>query len=83
MCVLQDLPVPEALHGAVMNAANEVAVSAFLQERTAFLSIPAIVEDTLAAMHDLPAGDLPALLDADARARRFADARVAARAAAA
>ncbi|HEU4814414.1 MAG TPA: 1-deoxy-D-xylulose-5-phosphate reductoisomerase [Xanthomonadaceae bacterium] len=68
---------------AVLNAANEVAVSAFLQRRTAFLSIPAIVEDTLAAMHDLPADDLPALLDADLRARRFADARVAARAAAA
>ena len=68
---------------AVLNAANEVAVSAFLQERTAFLSIPAIVEDTLAAMHDLPADDLPALLEADSRARRFADSRVAARAAAA
>ena len=68
---------------AVLNAANEVAVSAFLQQRTAFLSIPAIVEDTLAEMHDLPADDLPALLDADARARRFAASRVAARAAAA
>ena len=68
---------------AVLNAANEVAVSAFLQQRTAFLSIPAIVEDTLAAMHDLPADDLPALLEADTRARRFADSRVAARAAAA
>ena len=60
---------------AVLNAANEVAVSAFLQRRTAFLSIPAIVEDTLAEMHALPADDLPALLDADARARRFAEAR--------
>ena len=68
---------------AVLNAANEVAVSAFLQGRTAFLSIPAIVEDTLAAMHDLPAGDLAALLDADARARRVARDRVAARPAAA
>src|SRR5690606_26957465 len=66
---------------AVLNAANEVAVSSFLQQRSAFLSIPAIVEDTLAAMHDLPADDLPALMDADARARRFAAARVAARAA--
>src|SRR5690606_11945178 len=66
---------------AVLNAANEVAVSSFLQQGTAFLSIPAIVEDTLAAMHDLPADDLPALMDADARARRFAAARVAARAA--
>ena len=68
---------------AVLNAANEVAVSAFLQQRAAFLSIPAVNEDTLAEMHDLPADDLPALLDADARARRFAASRVAARAAAA
>lgn len=68
---------------AVLNAANEVAVSAFLQQRTAFLSIPAVIEDTLAEMHDLPADDLPSLLDADARARRFAGSRVAARAAAA
>ena len=68
---------------AVLNAANEVAVSAFLQQRAAFLSIPAVIEDTLAEMHDLPADDLPALLDADARARRVAASRVAARAAAA
>src|SRR5690606_21612573 len=35
---------------ATLNAANEVAVSSFLQGRIGFLSIPAVVEDTLAAL---------------------------------
>src|SRR5690606_38940297 len=57
---------------AVLNAANEVAVSAFLQRRVGFLSIPAIVEDTLAALPAIPAVSLDALHDADAAARRHA-----------
>ena len=40
---------------AVLNAANEVAVSAFLQGRIGFLAIPALVEDTLAALPAAPA----------------------------
>ena len=58
----------------VLNAANEVAVSSFLQGRIAFLSIPALVEDTLAALPATPAGSLDALLAADAAARRHATA---------
>ena len=57
---------------AVLNAANEEAVSAFLQGRIGFLGIPALVEDTLAALPAAPAGSLEALLAADAEARRFA-----------
>ena len=57
---------------AVYNAANEEAVSAFLQGRIGFLGIPALVEDTLAALPAAPAGSLEALLAADAEARRFA-----------
>jgi 1-deoxy-D-xylulose-5-phosphate reductoisomerase len=34
---------------AVYNAANEVAVAAFLQNRLPYLAIPRIVEHTLAA----------------------------------
>src|SRR5690606_33058669 len=56
---------------AVLNAANEVAVSAFLQGRIGFLAIPALVEDTLAALSAAPAESLEALLAADAQARRF------------
>ncbi|MDI9240486.1 1-deoxy-D-xylulose-5-phosphate reductoisomerase [Lysobacter sp. LF1] len=65
---------------AVLNAANEVAVSAFLQRRIGFLAIPALVEDTLAALPSTPATSLAALRDADTRARRHADQSVAARA---
>lgn len=54
---------------AALNAANEEAVSAFLQGRIAFLSIPALVEDALARMPHAQAGSLDALLAADAAAR--------------
>jgi 1-deoxy-D-xylulose-5-phosphate reductoisomerase len=57
---------------AVLNAANEVAVSAFLQGRVGFLSIPALVEDTLAALPRQPADSLDTLIAADADARRHA-----------
>ncbi len=55
---------------AVLNAANEVAVSAFLQGAIGFLSIPALVEDALAALPATPADSLEVLLAADAQARR-------------
>ncbi len=35
---------------AVLNAANEIAVSAFLQGQVGFLAIPALVEEALAAL---------------------------------
>ena len=57
---------------AILNAANEVAVSAFLQGRIGFLSIPALVESTLAALPSGPAESLEALLAADAQARQHA-----------
>jgi 1-deoxy-D-xylulose-5-phosphate reductoisomerase len=61
---------------AVLNAANEVAVSAFLQGRIGFLAIPALVEDTLTALPAAPAESLEALLAADAQARRFAERKL-------
>jgi len=54
---------------ATLNAANEEAVSAFLQGRIGFLSIPALVEDALARIPHADAGSLDALLAADAAAR--------------
>ncbi|WP_165942170.1 1-deoxy-D-xylulose-5-phosphate reductoisomerase [Luteimonas arsenica] len=54
---------------AVLNAANEEAVSAFLQGRIGFLSIPALVEEVLAALPAAPAVSLEALREADALAR--------------
>jgi 1-deoxy-D-xylulose-5-phosphate reductoisomerase len=58
---------------AMLNAANEVAVSAFLQGKTGFLAIPALVEDALVALPPQPATSLDALRDADARARRYVE----------
>lgn len=58
---------------AVLNAANEIAVSAFLQGRIGFLTIPALVEDALAALPAAPADTLDALLAADAQARSITE----------
>ncbi|MCY7313650.1 MAG: 1-deoxy-D-xylulose-5-phosphate reductoisomerase [Pseudoxanthomonas sp.] len=58
---------------AVLNAANEIAVSAFLQGRIGFLAIPALVEDALAALPAAPADTLDALLAADAQARSITE----------
>ncbi len=62
---------------AVLNAANEIAVSAFLQGQVAFLSIPALVEDCLAALPTVPADCLDTLMAADTQARRHVERRVA------
>ena len=62
---------------AVLNAANEVAVSAFLQGQIGFLSIPALVEDALAALPAAPADSLEVLLAADAQARRLTERNLA------
>jgi len=62
---------------AVLNAANEVAVSSFLQGRIGFLSIPALVEACLEALPPEPASSLDVLLAADAQARALAQARIA------
>jgi 1-deoxy-D-xylulose-5-phosphate reductoisomerase len=55
------------------NAANEVAVAAFLEERLPFLGIPALVEETLAAVEGAPARDLEDLVEADREARHVAE----------
>jgi 1-deoxy-D-xylulose-5-phosphate reductoisomerase len=57
---------------AVYNAANEVAVAAFLDGRLPFLGIAEVVEETLAAADGAPARDLGELVEADAEARRLA-----------
>ena len=64
---------------AVLNASNEEAVSAFLQGRIGFLSIPETVAATLDALPMQPADSLDALLAADAQARARARALIDAR----
>ena len=58
----------------VLNAANEVAVAAFLDGRLPFLGIPEVVERTLNAIDAVPARDLDELTAIDAEARRVASA---------
>jgi 1-deoxy-D-xylulose-5-phosphate reductoisomerase len=55
------------------NAANEVAVAAFLAGRLPFLGIAGVVQETLDAVDGEPAGDLDELVQADADARRLAE----------
>jgi 1-deoxy-D-xylulose-5-phosphate reductoisomerase len=59
---------------AVLNAANEVAVEAFLQRRLSFLEIPEVIERVLARHHATPAQSLEDVLNADEWARREAHA---------
>jgi 1-deoxy-D-xylulose-5-phosphate reductoisomerase len=58
----------------VLNAANEVAVAAFLEGGLPFLGIPDVVERTLAQIDCAPARDLADLTAMDAEARRIASA---------
>ena len=53
------------------NAANEVAVDAFLGGRIGFLDIARLVEDALGQVEGAPARDLAELMEADADARRL------------
>jgi 1-deoxy-D-xylulose-5-phosphate reductoisomerase len=59
------------------NAANEVAVAAFLDGRIGFLEISTLVEDALGAFDGGPADDLELLIEADMQARRLAQGRLA------
>jgi len=62
---------------ATLNAANEVAVAAFLDGRIGFLDIPAVMESALEHAETLPADSIDVLLAADAAARRHAGLQVA------
>ena len=57
----------------VFNAANEVAVAAFLGRRLPFLAIAEVVEETLATADTSAARDLDDLITVDADARRLAE----------
>ena len=57
---------------AILNAANEIAVAAFLDRRLSFLGIPRLIEATLAALPAGPEGSLADVLTSDAEARRIA-----------
>jgi 1-deoxy-D-xylulose-5-phosphate reductoisomerase len=58
------------------NAANEVAVTAFLEGRLRFPEIAEVVVETLDAVDGAPARDLGDLVEADEEARRIAAQRL-------
>ncbi|MCI5139108.1 MAG: 1-deoxy-D-xylulose-5-phosphate reductoisomerase, partial [Candidatus Electrothrix sp. AR1] len=64
---------------AVLNAANEVAVAAFLDEQIGFTDITAIVASTLDCFAPGDDLDLDAVLAADTKAREIAGEDVAQR----
>ncbi|HEX6266302.1 MAG TPA: 1-deoxy-D-xylulose-5-phosphate reductoisomerase [Burkholderiales bacterium] len=61
---------------AALNAANEVAVEAFLAGRLPFTAIPRVIEATLEATATSQGESLPEILEVDALARRNARERI-------
>jgi len=57
---------------AVFNAANEVAVQAFLEKRVSFLDIPTIIESSLEKVPHFDPSDLLEVLSLDEEARQVA-----------
>jgi 1-deoxy-D-xylulose-5-phosphate reductoisomerase len=57
---------------AVLNAANEIAVAAFLDGDLAFTAIPIVIEETLGALGVAPAEDLDTVVAWDQAAREHA-----------
>lgn len=62
---------------AVLNAANEAAVDAFLHGRLRFTGIAEIIAQTMEGVASGAALDLDSVLAADARARKYASQRIA------
>jgi 1-deoxy-D-xylulose-5-phosphate reductoisomerase len=60
------------------NAANEIAVAAFLDGRIGFLDIAPLVEGALDGVSGAPARDVAELVEADTEARRLASGRLVA-----
>ena len=56
----------------VLNAANEIAVFAFLRNRIGFLDITAMVEQTMNKIPFIEKPSLEEYFDSDAEARNFA-----------
>ena len=67
------------LAAAVLNAANEEAVAAFLEGRIGFTHIPGIISASLERARDLSVDSVEAVLDTDARARSLARDEIFAR----
>ncbi len=62
---------------AILNAANEEAVAAFLDRRLSFTDIPAVIETTLAQQSARPCASVDVILEDDAVARDMARSAIA------
>lgn len=61
----------------VLNAANEIAVAAFLVRKLPFLGIAKVIERTLGRMEIAPARTIEMVLEADRQARLLAESLIA------
>ena len=61
---------------AVMNAANEVAVHAFLEDRIGFMDIANVIQATMRTIESITVRTIDDIIAADAQARHEADARI-------
>ena len=71
LALAREAGVKGGTYPCAYNAANEVAVQAFLDGRIGFLDIAGAVEDVLAHVDGAPARDLDELVEADRRAREL------------
>jgi len=55
----------------ILNAANEVAVEAFLNDKIGFLSMPDIIENALQTVHHIPQPNIDDYAASDAETRKF------------
>ena len=60
----------------ILNAANEIAVAAFLHEKIGFTQIPQIVEHVLGQVENSAANNIDVILHADKSARKVAEKAV-------
>jgi 1-deoxy-D-xylulose-5-phosphate reductoisomerase len=77
LALAREAGVRGGTYPCAFNAANEVAVAAFLGGRIRFTEIAVLVEDALAAVDGAPASDLSALVQADKQARNATERRLA------
>jgi len=59
-----------------LNAANEVAVAAFLEQRLSFLGIPRVIEATLENLETTSVESVEAILEVDQQAREWAQREI-------
>ena len=62
---------------AILNAANEVAVQAFLDQRIGFTQIAQVVGETLSGLSLTEPESLDAVQESDSKARAFSTAYIA------